>query len=64
MISSTEANGGQGKVSTYESISGNKLKLNERIWKLPLCSPQWVNEGEDHEWLPTQHKGQETLCSS
>ena len=49
MISSTEANGGQGKVSTYESISGNKLKLNERICKLPLCNLQWVTEGEDHQ---------------
>ena len=49
MIPSREANGGQGKVSTYESISGNKLKLNERILNLPLCNPQWVNEGEDHQ---------------
>ena len=31
MIPSRETNAGQGKVSTYESISGDKLKLNERI---------------------------------
>ena len=56
MIPSREANGGQGKVSTYESISGNKLKLNERICKLPLCNPQWVNEGEEVKAVNIKNK--------